>query len=127
MRERRADDGEGTCGSILRSAIEMPTVARLIMIQPTNVSPITDFKRNTPDFVKRLKKSGLPEVLTIDGRGELVVQDATAYQRLLDIVERAEAVAGIRRGLADLESGRTMSLDEFEARLRKRMKAVSKA
>ena len=97
------------------------------MIQPTNISPITDFKRNTPDFVKRLKKSGLPEVLTIDGRGALVVQDATAYQRLLDIVERAEAVAGIRRGLADLESGRTMSLEEFEERLRRRMKSDRKA
>lgn len=88
------------------------------MIRPTNVSPITDFKRNTPDFVKRLKASGLPEVLTIEGRGELVVQDAAAYQRLLEVVERAEAMAGIRRGLADVEAGRHVSLAEFEVAMR---------
>lgn len=96
------------------------------MIQPTNVNPLTAFKRRTPEFVKRLKKTGLPEVLTIEGRGELVVQDAAAYQKLLDIVDRAEAVLGIRRGLEDMKEGRTMTLDEFGSRLRARMKPSGK-
>jgi hypothetical protein len=87
------------------------------MIDPTRIHPITDFKRNTPEFVKRLKETGLPEVLTIDGRGELVVQDAAAYQRLL---ERVEAFEGIRRGLADVDAGRHVSLAEFEAAMRKK-------
>lgn len=90
------------------------------MIDPTAIHPITDFKRNTPEFVKRLKESGLPEVLTIEGRGELVVQDAAAYQRLLKLVDRAEAVEGIRRGLADVDAGRHVSLDEFEDAMRKK-------
>ena len=96
------------------------------MIQPTNVNPLTAFKRKTPEFVKRLKKTGLPEVLTIEGRGELVVQDAAAYQKLLDIVDRAEAILGIRRGLEGVREGRTMTLDEFGARLRGRMKPRGK-
>jgi len=91
-----------------------------MMIQPTNISPITDFKRNTPEFVKRLKETGLPEVLTIEGRGELVVQDAIAYQRLLELVDRAEAIEGVRRGLADIEAGRHVSLDDFEREMRKK-------
>ena len=61
------------------------------MLRPTDVHPITEFKRSTPEFVKRLRATGLPEVLTIDGRGELVVQHAAAYERLLAIVERAAA------------------------------------
>jgi hypothetical protein len=40
----------------------------------------------------RLKLSGRPEVLTINGKAELVVQDAAAYQRLLEAVERARQV-----------------------------------
>lgn len=88
------------------------------MLKPTDVHPITEFKRNTPEFVKRLRATGQPEVLTIDGRGEIVVQHAAAYERLLAIVERAEAVAGVRRGLLDLHSTRTVNLDEFERRLR---------
>ncbi len=91
------------------------------MIQPTNINPLTAFKRKTPEFVKRLKETGLPEVLTIEGRGELVVQDAAAYQKLLDVVDRAEAILGIRRGLEDAKKGRTMTLDEFGSRLRGRM------
>jgi hypothetical protein len=40
-------------------------------------------------------------VLTIDGKAELVVQDAEAYQALLD---RVEAIEGIQRGLADVKA-----------------------
>ncbi|MCI5066734.1 type II toxin-antitoxin system Phd/YefM family antitoxin [bacterium] len=90
------------------------------MVDPTSVHPITDFKRNTPAFVKRLKETGKPEVLTIEGRGELVVQDAAAYQELLRVVERVEAFEGIRRGLADIEAGQHVSLDEFESEMRKK-------
>jgi PHD/YefM family antitoxin component YafN of YafNO toxin-antitoxin module len=88
------------------------------MIQPTNIHPITDFKRDTRTFVDRLKASGLPEVLTIEGRGELVVQDAAAYQRLVAAVDRAETISGIQQGLADVEAGRHVSLDEFEDAMR---------
>jgi hypothetical protein len=40
----------------------------------------------------RIKLSGRREVLTINGKAELVVQDAAAYQRLLEAVERAGEV-----------------------------------
>ena len=43
-------------------------------------------------------------VLTVNGKAEIVVQDAVAYQRLVELAERAEheeAVAAIREGLAD--------------------------
>jgi predicted transcriptional regulator len=46
-------------------------------------------------------------VLTVNGRAEMVVQDAASYQATLDALERAEANAGIRRGLDDLAKGRT--------------------
>ncbi len=49
-------------------------------------------------------------MLTINGKAEVVVQDAAAYQRLVDAaarVEREETIAAIREGLADLKSGRT--------------------
>ena len=96
------------------------------MLKPTDVHPITEFKRCTPEFVKRLRETGRPEVLTIDGRGELIVQHAVAYQRLVELVERAEALAGVRRGLEDIHTGRTMTLDEFEGRLRKRLRAAKR-
>lgn len=41
-----------------------------------DIHSLTEFKRNTARFMRRLKKSGHPLVLTISGKAELVVQDA---------------------------------------------------
>ncbi len=79
------------------------------MIHPTNIHPLTDFKRNTPAFLKRLRKTGEPEVLTIDGRGALIVQDVEAYRRMLEEIEQAQTLAAIRQGIADVEAWRTTS------------------
>src|SRR5437870_10138266 len=45
-------------------------------------------------------------VLTINGKAEAVVQDAEAYQRLLDIAAQADALEGIRQGIEDIKKGR---------------------
>ncbi len=65
-----------------------------------DIRSLSDFKRNTVDLLDRLRKTGHPLVLTINGKAELVVQDAVAYQALLD---RVEAIEGIQRGLEDVK------------------------
>ena len=80
------------------------------MIDLKEIHPLTDFQRNARAHLKRLKKTGKPQVLTVNGRAEVVVQDADAYQKLLEAVDRAEALEGIRRGLADVKAGRTRPL-----------------
>jgi PHD/YefM family antitoxin component YafN of YafNO toxin-antitoxin module len=82
----------------------------VLMIDLKEIHPLTDFQRNTKAHLKRLKETGRPQVLTINGRAELVVQDAEAYQKLLEAVDRAEALEGIRRGLEDVKAGRTRPL-----------------
>ncbi|OFW17705.1 MAG: prevent-host-death protein [Acidobacteria bacterium RIFCSPLOWO2_02_FULL_65_29] len=82
------------------------------MIDLKDIHPLTDFQRNTKAHLKRLKKTGKPQVLTVNGRAEIVVQDAETYQKLLDAVDRAEALEGIRRGLEDVMAGRTRPLAE---------------
>ena len=77
------------------------------MIDLRDIRSLTEFKRHTADFLARLKETGKPQVLTVNGRAEVVVQDAESYQRLMEVIERAEAIEGIRHGLDDLESGRT--------------------
>jgi len=94
------------------------------LIRPTHVHPLTAFKRDTKSFLARLRKTGEPEVLTVDGRGALVVMDVDAYRKLLDEVERADVEAAVRDGLADLEAGRTMPLGEFERRVRGRKRRL---
>jgi hypothetical protein len=54
------------------------------MIRIEDILSVTDFHRHMKTHLKRLKHTGRPEVLTINGKAELVVQDAAAYQRFLE-------------------------------------------
>ena len=89
-----------------------------------DIHPLTDFKRNTPEFLRRLKETGHPLVLTVNGKAELVVQDARSYQRLFDLAERLETIQAVKEGLesADRGEGRPTdeAFDELERQLRSR-------
>jgi prevent-host-death family protein len=83
-----------------------------------DIHPLTTFKRNTSGFVKRMKKTKRPVVLTVNGKAELVVQDASSYQSLLERLDRLETVEAIRRGLKDVEQGRVRDAREALEELR---------
>ncbi|HET6180552.1 MAG TPA: type II toxin-antitoxin system Phd/YefM family antitoxin [Candidatus Sulfotelmatobacter sp.] len=78
-----------------------------------DIHSLTSFRRRSGDFMRQLKKSRRPVVLTVKGKAAAVVQDAEAYQRLLDIAAIAEAEEGIRQGLEDVRRGRTQPAREF--------------
>ncbi len=73
----------------------------------TDIQSLTTFRRRSGDFMRQLKSSKRPVVLTVRGKAAAIVQDAEAYQRLLDIAARADVEEGIRQGLDDVEHGRT--------------------
>ena len=82
-----------------------------------DIRSMSDFKRNTAELLKRARKTGNPLVLTVNGRAEVVVQDAEAYQQLLDRVETVEA---LQRGLADVKAGRTRPARNVFDRMRRK-------
>ena len=91
------------------------------MIDLRDVRSVTEFQRNLKDYVGRLKEKKTPLILTVNGRAELIVQDADSYQELLDRLERAETVAAIRQGMKQFERGEGIPLKQAERRLRKRL------
>lgn len=78
-----------------------------------DIQSLTTFRRRSGDFIKQIKKSKRPVVLTVNGKAAAVVQDAEAYQRLLDIAASANATEGIRQGLEDIKKGRVRPATEF--------------
>jgi prevent-host-death family protein len=90
------------------------------MIDLREVRSVTEFQRNLKDYVGRLKEKKTPMVLTVNGRAEVVVQNAEGYQALLDRLDRAETVAAIRQGMEQFERGEGIPLKQAERRLRKR-------
>ena len=59
-----------------------------------------------------MKKTGQPIVLTVNGKAAAVVHDPDSYQDYLREKDRLEALAGIRRGLADVKAGRTRPAED---------------
>jgi prevent-host-death family protein len=82
------------------------------MIDLTEIRSVSDFQRNAKEYVGKLKESKNPLVLTVNGRAELVVQDAASYQTLLNRLEELEsrvqfeAIAAIRIGLQQASEGK---------------------
>lgn len=96
------------------------------MISLRDIESLTAFKRNTTEYVKKIKKSGNPLVLTVNGKAELIVQDAESYQRMLELLDRAETIEAVREGLESVRRGKTMSLDQFDKEMRKKIRAPKK-
>jgi prevent-host-death family protein len=86
-----------------------------------DIHPLTDFKRRTSDFMNQMKQTRRPVVLTVNGKAELVVQDAAGYQEILDRLAHFEAVAAIRVGIAAAAEGRAKPARQALADLREKL------
>jgi PHD/YefM family antitoxin component YafN of YafNO toxin-antitoxin module len=75
------------------------------MIDFDNIYALSEFSRNTKGCIRKLKKSGKPAILTVNGQAEVVVQSAEAYQKLLSECELLETLRGIGRGLEQANRG----------------------
>jgi len=84
-----------------------------------DIRPLTEFKRATARVVAHLKETGRPSVLTVNGKPELVVMDARAWQAMQDEIEFARAVAGIRKGLEQADRGQGVEAGAFFRKLKK--------
>jgi prevent-host-death family protein len=74
-----------------------------------DIHSLTTFKRNSSGLMKHMKKTGRPLVLTVKGKAEAVLLDAAAYQ---EVASQLDAVASIRRGLAQARKGAGRPADE---------------
>jgi PHD/YefM family antitoxin component YafN of YafNO toxin-antitoxin module len=83
------------------------------MVNLNHIHPVTEFNRNTKEHIRRLKKTGKPEVLTVNGHAEIVVQSAKAYQQLLEAAELSETLAAIQEGLNQIKTGEGRPMREF--------------
>ena len=92
-----------------------------------DIHSLTDFKRNTAEFLGQMKETGRPLVLTINGKAELIVQDVRSYQYLIELAERLETIQAVKEGLESIPGGEGRPLgevfDAIEAELRPRARA----
>ena len=58
------------------------------LIRPEDIRSLTDFARNARAHLDRLRRTGRPELLTVNGKAEVVVQNAIAYQNWIELLEK---------------------------------------
>jgi PHD/YefM family antitoxin component YafN of YafNO toxin-antitoxin module len=60
------------------------------MIDLNNIHSLTEFKRNASTYIEQIQASRSPLVLTVNGKAAVVVQEAGAFQALLDRMQSLE-------------------------------------
>lgn len=88
------------------------------MVRPEDVHSLTDFQRNAKGFLRRLKRNGRPELLTINGKAAVVVQDAASYTAMLDELYRAYVVEAGRVGIEQMKAGQGIPFEQVAKELR---------
>jgi prevent-host-death family protein len=92
------------------------------MINLENIHPLTDFKRNVKQFIEQIKATKSPLILTVNGKAEIVIQDASSFQEMLRRLESSEAelqklkLEALKRdialGMEQLENGEYSEYDD---------------
>ena len=83
------------------------------MIRATDIYSLTDFQRNAKSHIKHVTETKHPIALTVNGTAEVVVQDASVYQKMVDDLEDLYMAAAVLEGEADIAAGRTISAEDF--------------
>lgn len=86
------------------------------MIASKDIRSLTDFRTNTKTHLRRLRKTGRPEILTVNGKPTLIMQNAAAYEDMID------AIRGIQRGLDSMAAGQGEPARKVLDRIRARYK-----
>jgi len=69
-----------------------------------DIYSLTDFKKNTNFFVSNLKKTKRPSILTVNGKAQLVVIDANAFQKMVENRELIDSIAQIEQSFKDFDN-----------------------
>ena len=92
------------------------------MVQLEDIHPLTGFLRNHKTHMDRLAATGRPEVLTVNGEARVIVQDAAAYQKMINEIDSMRAEQIVRERLASLDRGDAgVPADQVLADVRKRL------
>ncbi len=70
------------------------------MTDTRQIHSMSDFVRNPKAHVARLKETRIPEVLTVNGRAEVVMLDTETYEDLLERLKSIDEIAALRAHMA---------------------------
>lgn len=79
-----------------------------------DIEPLSEFRKKSADFVKRLKKEKQPIILTQHGKSAAVLIDVSEYERFTRKIELLEDLLEAKQ---QVEQGKTYTMDEAKQRI----------
>ena len=83
-----------------------------------DVQPLNLLRDRPAELIEHLVRSRRPVTLAVDAETRIVVQEAAAYQRLLDLAAEADEQEGVRQGDEDVAAGRSRHAEEVFEEMR---------
>jgi prevent-host-death family protein len=90
----------------------------LAIILAMETSPLAEVKNRLSEYVDRVARERARVMITRNGRPAAVLvspEDLESLEETLAILGDANEVGAVREGLADLDAGRVVTLDELKA------------
>ena len=84
----------------------------------SDIEPLSEFRKKSADFVKRLKKDKNPIVLTQHGKSAAVLMDVSEYER---IAKKMEMLEDLLEAKQQVEQGNTFTTQEAKDRIDKHL------
>ena len=84
-----------------------------------DIKPLSEFRANAANFVKQVKDTKRPLILTQHGKSSAVLVDVSAYQAL---IEKLELLQDVQLAEQQLSEGKFLSSEEVKKRITNRYK-----
>lgn len=85
------------------------------------IRSLSEFKQNSSDILKYIKKTHSPTVLTINGKAEAVLLDPESYQEMVNKISLLESAKKIEASLVEMENDDGIPAKEVFQKLRKKI------
>lgn len=85
-----------------------------------DIQSLSVFKRDSSKFLKQIKKTGEPLVLTVNGKAAAVVLDPDSYESYLREKDWQDTMAALRQAREDVKAGRVQDAEDFFHEFEKR-------
>lgn len=84
------------------------------MFRSDDIHTLTEFNRKPSEHIERITSSKRAEIITVNGKPSIVLQDVESYETMVRLAEYAESIQAIRTALT--QEGRPVQdfMQEFE-------------
>jgi len=79
-----------------------------------DIEPLSEFRKKSADFVKRLKRDKQPIILTQHGKSAAVLLDVSEFEQLN---KRMEMLEDLLEAKQQIELGKTYSMNQAKERI----------